>query len=88
MTTAGRTARTARTSHYATSRAAWLFPGATKLELAVNCYQFTMEETLHNLEIARGLEYIKDLTQIAELRLLSAQCSMALERCRMEPGAA
>jgi hypothetical protein len=83
MTTASATASTPRTSHNAT-RAAWLFHGRTELALVVNWHQATMEGMLHDLKIARELEYVKDLIQIARLRLFSAQCSMALARCRTE----
>jgi len=87
MTTASRAPKTAQSSRNA-PRAAWLFPGRTELALVVNWRQATMESMLHDLKIARELEYVKDMTQIAGLRLLSAQCSTALALCRAERDAA
>lgn len=87
MTTASPPAKTAPSSRKA-ARVAWLFPGRTELALVVNWHQETMEAMLQDLRTARELEYVKDLTQIAGLRLLSAQCSMALALCRAERDAA
>jgi hypothetical protein len=86
VTTISHTARTAQTSHSAPR--AWLFPGKMDLALVVNWRQAPMEAMVHDLERARELEDVKDLTLIARLRLLSAECSMALALCRVEQDAA
>jgi hypothetical protein len=87
MTTASTSAKPAPTTRKAV-RAVWLFPGRTELTLVVNWRQETMETMLHDLRSARQLECVKDLTQIARLRLLSAQCSTALALCQAERDAA
>lgn len=43
-----------------------------------------MEAMVYDLETAREVEDVKDLTLIARLRRLSAECSMALALCRAE----
>ena len=86
MTTASAAAKPAPTPRKV--RAAWLFPGRTELTLAVNWRQEALEAMLHDLRSARQLEYVKDLAQIARLRLLSAQCSSALALCQAERDAA
>jgi hypothetical protein len=82
VTTISHPARTAQTSQSAPR--AWLFPGKIDLALVVNWRQAPMEAMVHDLEIAREVEHVKDLTLIARLRLLSAECSMALALCRAE----
>lgn len=87
MTTASASAKPAPATRKPV-RAAWLFPGRTELTLAVNWRQEALEAMLHDLRSARQLEYVKDLAQIARLRLLSAQCSTALALCQAERDAA
>lgn len=65
-------------------RTAWLFPGRIELALAVNWRQGTMETMVQDLRTAREHERVKDLSQIAGLRLLSDHCATALARCRLE----
>ena len=87
MTIASHNARIDRTPHTAT-RAAWLFAGRIQRALVINWRQAAIKAMVHDLRVARELEQVKDLAQIAGLRLLSAQCSMALARCRAERDAA
>jgi hypothetical protein len=87
VTAASQTARTARTSR-APARTAWIFPGRIDLALVVNWHRATVEAMLHDLKIAREREFAKDSTLIAGLRLLSAECSMALAVCRTQRDAA
>lgn len=86
MTTASASAKAAPTTRKPVR--AWLFPGRTELTLAVNWRQETVEAMVHDLRNARQLEHIKDLAQIARLRLLSAQCATALAMCQAERDAA
>jgi hypothetical protein len=81
MTIASHTARDHPTPNNA-SQAAWLFPGRTELALAVNWRQAAVEVMVRDLRLAREREQVKDSSQIARLRLLSAQCLTALARCR------
>jgi hypothetical protein len=87
VTAASQTARTARTSRNP-ARTAWVYPGRINLALVVNWHRSTVEAMLHDLKIARERELAKDSTLIAGFRLLSAECSMALAVCRMQPDAA
>jgi hypothetical protein len=84
---ASQTARPAQTSRNPT-RTAWIFPGKIDLALVVNWHRATVDAMLHDLKVAREREFAKDSTLIAGLRLLSAECSMALAMCRTHRDAA
>ena len=81
MTIASRTAK-ARPTPNAAAQPAWLFPGRTELAITVNWRLAAIEVMVHDLRRAREREEVKDSTQIARLRLLSARCELALARCR------
>jgi hypothetical protein len=87
VTAASQTARTARTTRNP-SRTVWICPGRIDLALVVNWHRATVEAMIHDLKIAREREFAKDSTLIAGLRLLSAECSMALAVCRTQRDAA
>lgn len=81
MTIANPTARS-RPTPDAAAQPVWLFPGRTELAITVNWRLAAIEVMVHDLRRARELEEVKDTTQIARLRLLSARCELALARCR------
>jgi hypothetical protein len=87
VTAASQTARPARTSRHP-ARTAWIFPGRIDLALVVNWHRVTVEAMIQDLKFAREREFDKDSTLIAGLRLLSAECSMALAVCRTQRDAA
>ena len=66
----------------------WIYPGKIDLALVVNWRQAPMEALVRDLETAREVENVRDLTLIARLRRLSAECSKALDLCRAEQAAA
>jgi hypothetical protein len=82
VTTACQTTRPCQSPRSATR--IWIYPGKIDLALVVNWRQAPMEAMVHDLAIAREVEHVRDLTLIARLRLLSAECSMALALCRAE----
>jgi hypothetical protein len=81
MTIAKPTARDRRTPK-TSAQSAWLFPGSTELAITVNWRLAAIEVMVRDLRRARELEEMKDSTQIARLRLLSARCELTLARCR------
>ena len=81
MPIASRTARGCPTPDTA-AQPAWLFPGRTELAITVNWRQVAVEVMVRDLRLARELEEVRDSTQLARLRLLSARCEEVLERCR------
>lgn len=86
MTSTSHTARPYQSPRSATR--IWIYPGKIDLALVVNWRQAPMEAMVRDLETAREVEDVKDLTLIARLRRLSAECSKALALCRAEQDAA